>query len=423
MQKDFLQEVFGYDHIKEELFQIKSWITNEEIRNNKLIHLPKGILFYGKAGNGKTMMMRLYAASFNCPIFNVKGAEDEIAEIQEVFAKARKEKFAIVTIDELDRLVDNEPAVARVIQSEIDGLDQSGRVLVLATANEIFILNGPISRKGRFDRVMEMLEPDKPTIQLLYKQTFETLGLDYSDLDMDYMTQLMLGRSGADIKILVNDIYLRAGNNKVTMKNFEDSFEHLFSNINDLKDNSNRANSTVAIHEAGHILSILRFANNFDFYKAYFNDRGGATEQISKSDFDNRESRTQKAIIDLSGYAAERLILGKNDIGAYFDLKEAKDIVRRLVEKSACLSIDHYNESYDYDMSSRTNSIAHQIKNEKIIIKYTEKLYKNAYKYLKKNKKALLKIADLLLEKKVIYKKDLELSLKDYSIFDKQKQD
>ena len=44
MQKDFLQEVFGYDHIKEELFQIKSWITNEEIRNNKLIHLPKGIL-------------------------------------------------------------------------------------------------------------------------------------------------------------------------------------------------------------------------------------------------------------------------------------------------------------------------------------------------------------------------------------------
>ena len=79
------------------------------------------------------------------------------------------------------------------------------------------------------------------------------------------------------------------------------------------------------------------------------------------------------------------------------------------------------NESYDYDMSSRTNSIAHQIKNEKIIIKYTEKLYKNAYKYLKKNKKALLKIADLLLEKKVIYKKDLELSLKDYSIFDKQK--
>ena len=421
MQKDFLQEVFGYDHIKEELFQIKSWITNEEIRNNKLIHLPKGILFYGKAGNGKTMMMRLYAASFNCPIFNVKGAEDEIAEIQEVFAKARQEKFAIVTIDELDRLVDNEPAVARVIQSEIDGLDQSGRVLVLATANEIFILNGPISRKGRFDRVMEMLEPDKPTIQLLYKQTFETLGLDYSDLDMDYMTQLMLGRSGADIKILVNDIYLRAGNNKVTMKNFEDSFEHLFSNINDLKDNSTRANRTVAIHEAGHILSILRFANNFDFYKAYFNDRGGATEQISKSDFDNRESRTQKAIIDLSGYAAERLILGKNDIGAYFDLKEAKDIVRRLVEKSACLSIDHYNESYDYDMSSRTNSIAHQIKNEKIIIKYTEKLYKNAYKYLKKNKKALLKIADLLLEKKVIYKKDLELSLKDYSIFDKQK--
>ena len=422
MQKDFLQEVFGYDHIKEELFQIKSWITNEEIRNNKLIHLPKGILFYGKAGNGKTMMMRLYAASFNCPIFNVKGAEDEIAEIQEVFANARKEKFAIVTIDELDRLVDNEPAVARVIQSEIDGLDQSGRVLVLATANEIFILNGPISRKGRFDRVMEMLEPDKPTIQLLYKQTFETLGLDYSDLDMDYMTQLMLGRSGADIKILVNDIYLRAGNNKVTMKNFEDSFEHLFSNINDLKDNSNRANRTIAIYEAGHILSILRFANNFDFYKAYFNDRGGATEQISKSDFDNRESRTQKAIIDLSGYAAERLILGKNDIGAYFDLKEAKDIVRRLVEKSACLSIDHYNESYDYDMSSRTNSIAHQIKNEKIIIKYTEKLYKNAYKYLKKNKKALLKIADLLLEKKVIYKKDLELSLKDYSIFDKQKE-
>ena len=74
-------------------------------------------------------------------------------------------------------------------------------------------------------------------------------------------------------------------------------------------------------------------------------------------------------------------------------------------------------------MSSRTNSIAHQIKNEKIIIKYTEKLYKNAYKYLKKNKKALLKIADLLLEKKVIYKKDLEFSLKDYSIFDKQKKD
>lgn len=407
MQKEFLQEIFGYDHIKEELFQIKNWITNEEFRNNKLIHLPKGILFYGRAGNGKTMMMRLYADSFNCPVFSVKGAEDEIAEIHEVFANARKEKFAIVTIDELDRLVDDEPAITRVIQSEIDGVDQSGRILVLATANEIYLLDGPITRKGRFDRTIGMQEPDKTTIELLYKQTFEILGLDYSNLDMEYMVQMMLGRSGADIKILVNDIFLRAGNKKVTMKNFEDSFEHVFGNINDLKDNSSHANRQVAIHEAGHILSLLRFPDHFDFYKAYFNDRGGVTEQINKTDLDNREIRTQKVIIALSGYAAEKLIIGKNDIGAYSDLKEVKEIVRRLVEKSACLSIDNFTESYDYAMSDRTNSIVHQIKNEKVINKFTKKLYKNAYKYLKKNKDLLLKVADLLLDKKVIYKKDL----------------
>lgn len=408
MDNNFLNQIFGYEVIKEELYTIRQWLMDEKLINNTSIYLPKGILLYGEPGCGKTMMIRLYSESFNCPVYNIEGSENQIEEIHEVFTKARKnDGLSIVIIDELDKMINNDCTVSRVLQSELDGMNQSGRILVLSTANALHSIDNPLLRKGRFDRLIELPSPDKNTIKSLLIYTLDQYKVDCSELDIDYVTEMMNGHSGADVKILCNDLYLRAKNNKPTTDDFERSLEAVFGDINDLKVNDFLKNKTVAIHEAGHIVQILRFGDSFDFYKAVFSPEGGKTKFVPKYERETKEIRIQKIILSLSGYAAEKLIFNKVDVGSYSDIDTSFEIARRLIEKSCCYGLNSFTSSYCEQISKKSDSFLHQYKNEKRVIRLIKKKYKEAYCYLKKNKNKLIEISNILLEKGVVMKNDI----------------
>ena len=132
------KNVYGYQEVKEELNRIKSWFEDETILTNPKITLLKGILFYGSPGNGKTLFVREFLSNFNVPKYIIEGRNENTSlEIKRVFEKAKKEKFAIVVIDELELLVPEDSKEQRILQQELDGVVQKGSILVLATANRL----------------------------------------------------------------------------------------------------------------------------------------------------------------------------------------------------------------------------------------------------------------------------------------------
>ena len=156
------EKIAGYEVVKEELIRIRDWFLNKDILNNENIRLPKGILFHGTPGNGKTLFIKEYANSFNVPIINIEGNNENTAkEIHDSFTKSKEYDLSIILIDEIDNLIGSNENNERALKAELDGVNSNKKVLVLATTNSIFKLSEPLLRSGRFDRVIAISRPDK----------------------------------------------------------------------------------------------------------------------------------------------------------------------------------------------------------------------------------------------------------------------
>ena len=122
--------------------------------------LPKGILFYGEPGEGKTHMVREYSKSFGYPTFVIEGNDDNVLdEVVKTYEKASKEKNAIVVIDEIDRLIEKDDKLTRILMAQLDGFKTS-TVLTLATCNYYFSIPEALRRPGRFDRHLQLFISD-----------------------------------------------------------------------------------------------------------------------------------------------------------------------------------------------------------------------------------------------------------------------
>ena len=129
MNKNFLDKIYGKDDIKEELHNIFNWFTDKRFYENKDIILPKGILFYGGAGCGKTLFLREYSKLFPYSVYTIDGTKEDLANyIKETFLKARKQEGAIIVIDELDTLIEFNSIVIWALKTELDGMNKLGQI-------------------------------------------------------------------------------------------------------------------------------------------------------------------------------------------------------------------------------------------------------------------------------------------------------
>lgn len=161
MAEEFLKNVYGYEEIKNELKIIRDWYLNVDKNDEVSKALPKGVLFYGVPGSGKTHLMREYSKTFGYPIFIIEGNDDNVLdEVVKTYENASKEKNAIVIIDEIDKLVERDSKLSRILTAKLDGFEKSN-VLTLATCNLYDDLPEALVRPGRFDRHFKLLVKSK----------------------------------------------------------------------------------------------------------------------------------------------------------------------------------------------------------------------------------------------------------------------
>ncbi|MCQ2798701.1 MAG: AAA family ATPase [Bacilli bacterium] len=409
LTKEMFSNVYGYEDVKRELNLIKSWLTDEEILNNDKLMLPTGILFYGRPGNGKTLLLREFAGSFKAPIFVIEGkSENKCGEIVEAFAKARQEKFAVVVIDEIDLLIARNENIERVLQQELDGFTTRGSILVLATTNNIREIEPALLRPGRFDRTIDISEPNEASRKEIFDKFLRDLDVPMDNIDTSHVAKVCTRTSGADIRGICNDAYLRCKKN-MTTRDVEISYRRVVRGIYtdksiDFKD------MRVAIHEAGHAIAGLLFKKNWDFYSAYFTCSGGETEiHEADEDVDSVEKREQSIMISMAGYLAEQLFYGKHGVGSYSDYNKAHDMCRRLLERVCIQGIVNHVEPYQ-DNNDREDTFLKRWRNERKEAKLLKKYERMTRSLIKSHKKEIERFANLMYEKGTVTYKDFALS-------------
>lgn len=406
--KDVLSNVYGYEDVKKELNTIRGWLSDEELKNNKKIMLPRGLIFYGRPGCGKTLILREFADSFKCPVFTIKGDTENICdEITSTFKKARAEKFAIVIIDEIDLLIGRNCRVERSLQQELDGIDNSGSYFVVATTNNYHDLDEALLRPGRFDRKIEIGYPNKESRKELFKKFIADLDVNDEEVDYDHVSKVCSRCSCAALKAVCNDAFLRCGK-KFTTSDIESSYQRVVHDVYS-EEKDKFKDFRVAIHECGHSLMAMNFSKNWIFYNAKFNTYGGLTEiQETDERVDTIEKREQNIMIGMAGYLAEEVYFGKHDVGSYEDYQKVYDYVERLVERVCKHGIQNCVPSFYHNDEDR-HWTQKKIKiNERLELRTIRKFEHKVKKFLKNNIKKLEQMANLMLKQGELTYKDVK---------------
>ena len=404
-----LNNVYGYPEVKDELTRLKGWYEDETIVTNPNITLPKGVLFYGGPGNGKTLFVREFLNNFDVPKFSVEGRNENTAsEIQRVFEKAKKEKFAIVVIDELELLVPKGSKAQRTLQQELDGVVQKGTVLVLATANDISEVASPLKRPGRFDKRIHIGEPDRESRKQIFGKMLEDLGIDTANINLDHVSKHCTGISGATIKAICNDVYLRCKDSLITEEEIELSYERVKKGeLGKVPATANDFN--IAIHEAGHALLALHFKENWSLYKAKFTEEGGQTEvEEVKENNMTLEKRIQGIMIGCGGYVAEEVIFGYHEYGCYDDYEKSHDYCRRLVERSCVYGVKHHITDSNSSNAYHRHSPRKERKIETLTYRLMRKYEGKVRRFFKAHKKELVTFANHMCEHNSVSYRDIE---------------
>ena len=249
-------DVGGLDELKEELQEAIEWpLKHKEAFEYAHVKPPKGVLLYGPPGTGKTLIAKAVAKTTESNFISIKGPEllskwvgESEKGVREIFRKARMAAPCIIFLDEVDALVPKRGSggsnshvtenIVSQILTEIDGLEELNNVLIIGATNRLDIVDPALLRPGRFDRVIEVPNPDIKGIEMIFKIHTKDKPLS-EDVDLKKITELSKGFSGAEIEEVCNRASLcgvkRFVENKeksvktikITQKDFEKSLEEI----------------------------------------------------------------------------------------------------------------------------------------------------------------------------------------------------
>lgn len=406
-RSNFLSNVYGYKAIKDELYEVRSWYLNKEllIDNDKKEYLPKGILFYGEPGFGKTLLLREFASSFDYKVFIIEGDSENLDEVLlATYKKARLEKNAIVVIDELDRLVAKDTKLERVLQMELDGFNKEGNILTLASANDIDDLPYSLLREGRFDRKFNIRITDKNELKEIIYKFLEIRGFKLDDYEIEELTLNLRHEPISLIRTIFNNVYFRYGIN-ATLENFINEYTFIDSGCITNKENF-KVDDFVAIHEAGHALYLYKLTRKLDVLRVICNEDGGRTYNASFDSIDDLDTRLDNVEVSLAGIAAEELFFNGHSVGADEDLERAYRVSFRLVNRTMINGLNYFSLRDDYYSIDETSEFENKLFAIKTN-KFVKKKYRLVKKQLKKYKDEILLLASYIKENKGITRKEI----------------
>lgn len=246
------EDIGGLD---EQIVEIKETvelpITNPEIFEEIGIDPPKGILLYGPPGTGKTLLAKAVANKTNATFIKIVASEfvnkflgEGARYVRQVFDLAKEKSPAIIFIDEIDaigteRTASSEGADREVqrtlmqLLAELDGFDSRGNVGIIAATNRPDILDEALLRPGRFDRTIQVPNPNKQAREIIFKIHTKRMKLE-ENIDFEKISEITEGLSGADLKAVCTEagmFAIRAGRKKVILKDFLDSIDKIMKNL------------------------------------------------------------------------------------------------------------------------------------------------------------------------------------------------
>ncbi len=409
--------------------------------------IPKGALLVGPPGTGKTLLAKAVAGEANVPFFSLSGSDFVemfvgvgASRVRDLFKQAKEKSPCIIFIDEIDAIGrargnkaafnsnDERENTLNQLLTEMDGFGSNSGVIILAATNRADILDRALLRAGRFDRQIHVDLPDLKERLEIFKVHLRGLKL-VPGFEIDFLAKQTPGFSGADIANVCNEAALiaaRKNKSAIDKQDFLDAVDRIVGGLE--KKNkiiSLEEKRTIAYHEAGHatVSWLLEHAN--PLVKVTIIPRGrslGAAWYLPEE----RQITTQEQLIDemastLGGRASEELTFHKISTGALNDLervtKQAYSMIAYFGMSPKLRNISYYDSSgQEYSFSKPySEKTAESIDSE--VQALIDKAYKLAKQVLTQNKKGLKQLAELLLEREVIFSEDLE------KIFGKRKGD
>jgi len=425
-------DVAGIDEAKEELEEIVEFLRNPQKFSKLGGKIPTGALLVGPPGTGKTLLARAIAGEAGVPFFTISGSDFVemfvgvgASRVRDMFEQAKKNAPCIVFIDEIDAVGrnrgsgygggnDEREQTLNQLLVEMDGFEANEGVIILAATNRRDVLDPALLRPGRFDRTVNVPNPDiKGREKILNVHAKKTpLG---PDVDLRLIARGTPGFSGADLANLVNEAALmaaRIGRSVITMTDFENAKDKVMmgSERRSMVLTQEQKEKT-AYHEAGHAVVGLALPQCDPVYKATIIPRGGALGMVvSLPEIDrlnwHKSECQEKLAMTMAGKAAEIIKYGSDNVsnGPAGDIQQASGLARAMVlrwgmsDKVGNIDYTEAHEGYQgntagFSVSANTKElIEEEVKN------FIQQGYDTAFKILTKKKKEWERLAAGLLE-------------------------
>lgn len=437
--KTSFKDVAGLEGAKEEVQEIVDFLKQPEKYTSLGGKIPKGALLVGPPGTGKTLLAKAVAGEAKVPFFSLSGSDFVemfvgvgASRVRDLFKQAKDKSPAIIFIDEIDAIGrargknnfsgsnDERENTLNQLLTEMDGFGTNTNVIVLAATNRADVLDKALMRAGRFDRQIYVDLPDVRERKEIFEVHLRPIKKD-DDLDTDFLSKQTPGFSGADIANVCNEAALiaaRNGKKSVGKQDFLDAVDRIVGGLEKKnKIMTMDEKRAIAFHEAGHATVSWMLEHAAPLVKVTIVPRGqslGAAWYLPEERLIiHPEQMLDEMCAALGGRAAEKVIFNRISTGALSDLEKVTKQARAMVtiyglnEKIGNLTYYDSSGQSEYNFSKPYSEKTAELI-DKEISALIEGQYQRAMKLLEENKDKLTELANVLLEKEVIFKDNLQ---------------
>lgn len=430
------KDVAGQAGAKQEMQEIVDFLKNPQKYTELGGKIPKGALLVGPPGTGKTLLAKAVAGEAGVPFFSMSGSDFVemfvgvgASRVRDLFQQAKQKAPCIIFIDEIDavgRARSKNPSMGgnderentlNALLTEMDGFGTNSGIITLAATNRADMLDSALLRAGRFDRQIHVDLPDLNERKEVFMVHLRPLKLD-DTVDVDFLARQTPGFSGADIANVCNEAALiaaRHNSHRVGKQDFLDAVDRIIGGLEKkTKIMTNEEKRSIAIHEAGHA-TISWFTEHANpLVKVSIVPRGGALGAAWYLP-EERVIQTQEAMLDemcslLGGRAAEELFIGHISTGAMNDLerttKQAYGMIAYAGMGDKLPNICYYNNS-EYQFQRPYSETTAKVMDDEVL-KMINEQYDRAKQILSEHKEGHAQLAQLLIEREVIFAEDVE---------------
>lgn len=433
------EDVAGIDDAKKELVEVVDFLKNPGKYRKIGARTPKGVLLFGPAGVGKTLLARAVAGEASVPFFSMAGSEFMemlvgvgASRVRDLFKQAKSSAPSIIFIDEIDAIGrqrgrgimgghDEREQTLNQILVEMDGFNPNDNVVVIAATNRGDLLDPALLRPGRFDRRVTLDMPDKDGRAGILK--IHARGKKFvKNIDWSRVADRTVGFSGADLENMLNEAAIlaaRADKKLIEAEDIEEAATKVKLGPAKSKLQSEEDRKITAYHEAGHAIVTHYLPKMDPVHRISIVARGMSLGHTLIPPAADRSHETSSRILQqitamLGGRAAEKIVFDEMTSGASNDIEQATKLARAMVVNFGMSSLGPVDFNPKSDLGGPSWIEGDQVspamkeKIDKEINAIIDKAYKQAESLLKKNRKDLDAVADMLLKKETLDRDEFE---------------